>query len=292
MPGFRTCFVLVLTCLFITAGCLNPSGSSPGGVVTTLPTNEPTPLTTIVTAPPSPSPTPYETIPVTYSNPVYPVYTPTAYVTPYQTRYVPYRQPTYSPNQMPGYSPYQQTGYIPSRSTGYRPPGLLPGYTSSQYAVPEPSNPADLVFQHYSDQNFGIDYPTTWKVSRSGFVELTSASGRVSFTAEVSDFLPGLAGNFRLNPDISAVQNILSHEFPAYDPHNLISNYQSTTIRGIPATIYSVNVPDGSEAYTRYIMVTLHHAYWFTFSSDPATFNQVGPLRDYMFNTLTIADQA
>ncbi len=201
--------------------------------MTPLPTNEPTPLPTLATVPSTPVPT-YATIPLTYGTPVYPVYTLPSYVTPYQTPYAPYRQP---------------------------------GYTPSQYAVPEPSNPADIAFQHYSDSNFGIDYPATWKVSRTGNVQLTSASGRVSFTAEIGDFLPGLAGNYRLNPDISAVQNIVSREFPGYDPHNIISNYQSTTVRGVPATIYTVNIPRGSESYTRYILVTLHHAYWFTFAA-------------------------
>jgi hypothetical protein len=128
---------------------------------------------------------------------------------------------------MPGYSQYQQTGYIPSQVTGYRPPGLLQGDTATSDAVPEPSNPADFVFQHYSDQNFGIDYPASWKVTRSGTVQFTSPSGRIAFTAEVSDFLPGFTGAYRLNPDISAVQTIVSREFPGYDPHNIIGDYQS-----------------------------------------------------------------
>ena len=123
-------------------------------------------------------------------------------------------------------------------------------------------------------------------------MRFTSASGRVTFTAEVNDFPSGLAGNYRLNPDISAVQDMVSHEFPRYTANNIISDYQNTMVNGIPATVYSVRLPDASLSYTRYILVTLHHTYQFTFTADTATFDEIAPLRNYLFGTLTVSDQA
>ena len=180
------------------------------------------------------------------------MYTPPAYVTPYQT---------------PGSAPV--------------PP-----------AVAEPSNPADIVFTRYTDPYFGIDYPSAWKVTQSSHVTFTSASGRVTFTAEVDNFPSGLSGNYRLNPDISAIQDLVSREFPGYAPANIIANYQTTMLNGVPATIYSVRIPDGSVAYTRYMFVTVRHAYRFTFIADSATFDELAPPRNYMFGTLTLNDQA
>jgi hypothetical protein len=276
MPGLRVGLFVVFACIILIAGCTSPGSLSPGSAGN-IPTNEPTPLPTQGTAPlVPPVATPYTTIPATYATPVNPVYTPPAYATPYLT---------------PGY-PYQRTGYIPSQISGYRPPGVSPGYTPVPPSVPEPSNPADIVFQHYSDQYFGIDYPTAWKVSQSNYVRFTSASGRATFTAQVDNFPSGLSGNYRLNPDISAVQDLVSREFPGYAPGNIISDYHTTTLNGVPATIYTVRIPDGTVAYTRYMLVTVRHAYQFTFMADTATFDEVTPLRNYMFGTLTVNDQA
>lgn len=267
MPGPRFYLTVFLASLILTAGCLNPAGS-PAGAATTLPTNEPTPLPT--QAPGSlPMPVvstslPYETIPVTQS---IPLVTPPTYVTPYQNTV---------------YQPNGQNGYTPGQATGSE---------SSSQAIPEPSNPADIVFKHYSDQNFGVDYPSDWTVTQTGYVKFTSASGRVTFTAVVNDFISGLAGNYRLNPDISAIQDIVSREFPRYAAGDVISNYENAMVNGVPATEYSVTLPDGSVSYTRYILVTLHHTYQFTFAADTATFNQVVPLRNYLFSTFTVSDQ-
>jgi hypothetical protein len=284
MTGLRNCLLVIFACLIFIAGCTNPGSFSPGSAGN-IPTNEPTPLPTPGTAPlVPPSATPYATVPVTYATPVSPVYTQPTYTTPYPTPGNPsYSQPSY---------PYQRTGYIPSRISGYRPPGLSPGYTPVPPAVPEPSNPADIVFQHYSDQYFGIDYPSAWKFSQSNYVQFTSASGRVTFTAEVDNFPSGLSGNYRLNPDISAVQDLVSREFPGYAPGNIISDYHTTTLNGVPAAIYTVRIPDGTVAYTRYMLVTVRHAYRFTFMADTATFDEVTQLRNYMFGTLTVNDQA
>ena len=291
MPG--KCSLIVLAAilsaaLVMSAGCTAGVPGNPTGPA--IPTNEPTAIPTIppVATPPAQP----------YATPV-PVYTvpPTPYVTPYTTPYypgntpgyVPYRPQVY-PGYMPGYS-NQVPGYGGSLP-GYAPVYQSPGYPPPVTINPAYANPAELAFLSYSDQNFGIQYPSDWNVGRTSYVQFSSPDGRIAFTAEVNNFLPGLAGVYRLNPDISSVQTSVSHEFPRYSAQNIIYNYQTSQIKSIPVTIYSVRLPDGSVSYTRYVMVTLQHVYQFTFSADTATFDQVAALRNYMFNSLTIADTA
>jgi len=292
----KWCPLIVVAWFLILPGCTSPTASPMGEVVTTIPTNEPTPLPTASVPAAQPytpqnvpatpvcttAPAPYITPLITpYSTPVYPVYTPV---------YQPDRPPVY-PGYIPVSSPYMTPAYIsgqPGPVPAYRVPGSTPYPTSG----PASLIPADIVFRQYSDQYFGIDYPSSWTVTRTSYVQFSSPDGRIAFTAEVSTFLPGFSGDFRLNPDISFVQDGVSHEFPQYDARNIIYNYQTSTIKSVPVTIYSVGLPDGSVSYTRYVMVTLRHVYQFTFSSDTATFDQAAQLRNYMFSTLSLADTA
>jgi hypothetical protein len=245
----------VIAAFLFSAGCLNLSGVPRASTMTTVPTSEPTPL-------PAQAPVSLPALPVTITS-------------PYKTIPSPYTTPAY-PRPVTTYpqQPYRTSDHTASPLTG-----------------PEPSDPAAITFRHYSDQNFAVEYPTAWKVTTTGYVRFESGSGRVIFSAEVNDFLPGFEGNFRLNPDITAVQDLVSREFPAYNAKNIIYGYQNTVVNGVPATVYSIRLPQGPVAYQRYMVVTLHHAYRFTFTSDPATFDTTAPLRDYMFSTLTLHDQ-
>jgi hypothetical protein len=252
MMVFSCC--VVAAALFCT-GCTNPSGFPGMNVVTAEPTNEPGPLPTMAPL----------------STPVLPVTT----------------QATYHTIIPPG-----TPAYISTVTQYPQPVYHSPSYPVTPPSGPEPSDPASIVFLHYSDQNFAVDYPSSWNITRAGNVGFRSASGRVEFIAEISDFLPGYEGNIRLNPDIAGVQEMVTREFPGYNAQNIIYNYQNTVINGVPATEYSVRIPDGPVAYRRYLFVTLHHGYQFTFTSDPATFDEEAPLREYMFGTLVLHDQA
>ena len=251
--------LLPACCLMIAilsgTGCVTPAGiPGQGGTLqpTSEPTNEPTLLPTQVSIAPAATFIPYETIPAV---PVTPVYTRTTPVTPFQ---------------QPGYRAYGSP---------------VPGQ-----AGPEVTDPARISFRHYADQNFAVDYPANWTVTGTGNVQFRSASGQIVFTAQVSDLLPGLVGNVRLNPDIAAIKDIVSREFPGYSADAIVADYQNLEINGVPATAYSVRA--GPVAYRRYIIVSLHHVYWITFSTDPALFDTSASLRQYMFGTLAIYDPA
>jgi hypothetical protein len=251
LPVLSCCMVAAI--LFC-AGCAGPSGIPSLNGVTPTPTNEPAPL-------PSLPPVSLQALPITAA-------------TPYATISLVHTPPVYTP----AVTPYPQPSYRTS------------GYTAVSSTALEPYDPQSIVFRHYSDQNFAIDYPSTWTFTQVGYLRFTSESGKVMFNAEVSDFLPGYAGNVRLNPDIAAAQDLVSREFPGYDAKNIIYDYQNTMVNGVPVTMYSVRT--SSVAYRRYLFVTLSHAYQFTFISDPATFDRAAPLREYMFGTLTLHDQA
>jgi hypothetical protein len=244
----------MVAAILFCAGCAGPSGIPAPNGVTPAPTNEPTPLPSLapgyLPATPATAATQYVTILPAYTTSIY-----TSTVTP-----------------------YPQQAYHTS------------GYTAVPSAGLERYDPQSIVFRHYSDQNFAIDYPSTWTFTRGGYLRFTSESGKVMFNAEVRDILPGYAGNVRLNPDIAAVQDLVSHEFPGYDARNIIYDYQNSMVNGVPVTMYSVRT--SGVAYRRYLFVTLSHAYQFTFMSDPATFERAAPLREYMFGTLTLHDQA
>lgn len=268
LPPDRLHLFCMMFCLLVCAGCLGLS-SNPGSsaAVTTPPTNEPAPLPTQVPAyMPQPVATtlPYETRPAPSITRAYS----TVRVTPYPTR-------TYM-------LPYQRSSYLPFGA----------GFPESVSNSPEPSDPSAITFSHYTDPYFSVDYPSAWNVTKPGYVLFTSGSGRVVLAAEVYNFLPGFSGDYSLNPQITAVQDLVAREFPAYDSRNIIYDYGSTVVNGIPATVYSVRLPDGSVSYQRYIFVTLQHTYQFTFASDTTSFNTLARLREYMFNTLRLNDQA
>ncbi len=248
--------ILAVSCILIAvligASCLGLSGLT--GTSPPVPTSEPTPGPTLVPVsfPPSPVVTalPYEAVRPSYRTPVY---------TPPATTYPPL---VYQTSASP----------IPTQ------------------AGPEPSDPAAITFLHYSDPNFAVDYPSTWKLTRPGYVRFTSGSGRVWFTAEVDDFLPAYQGQVRLNPDISAVQDMVSREFPGYDARYIMYDYRNTMMGAFPVTMYSVRLP-GQIAYRRYLFVTSRHGYRFTFTSDSVLSDELAPLREFMFGSLVIHDQ-
>jgi hypothetical protein len=86
--------------------------------------------------------------------------------------------------------------------------------------------------------------------------------------------------------------DLVAREFPAYDSRNIIYDYKSTVVNGIPATVYPVRLPDGSVSCQRYIFVTLQHTFQFTFAADTTTFDALARLQEFMFNTLRLNDQA
>jgi hypothetical protein len=133
-PKNRLHLFCMMTCLLPSAGCLGPSGI-PGSnaVVTTLPTNEPSPLPTgVPTYIPQPAATIYPplTQPIPYVTPLYP----TVRATPYPARI---------------YMPYQRASYLPY---GAR-------FPASISDSPEPSDPSVIAFSHYTDPFFSVDYP-------------------------------------------------------------------------------------------------------------------------------------
>ena len=161
--------------------------------------------------------------------------------------------------------------------------------------VIEPTDISEITFLRYSDPDFLVAYPSTWTVEPGDPVVFTSATKKITFTASVYDFLlgySGYSGGVKMNPDISWVMNRVSLEYPQYNARNLIYDYSQMYKGDIPVVIYSIRLPDGSRSYTRYVLVTVRHAYEFTFSADNATFSEYAQLRDYMFNSLVIHDTA
>jgi len=261
--------VILIICFASFANCTIPSHPTGTLPESTTPTNEPTPLTgqepALTFVPVVPGPTDVVTTHPPYPAGTFPAFTPA--VTPYATR-----------------------EYIPVRSTSYLPYGAgFPLYRSN---ITEPSDPSAITFLYYADPFFSIEYPSTWNVTKQGFVLFRSGSGRAVLAAEVTNFLPGFSGDYHLNTEISAVQDLVSREFPAYDSRNIIYDYKNTNVNGIPAAIYSVRLPDGSVAYQRYIFVTLQHTYRFTFAADATTFDALARVREYQFSTLRLNDQA
>ena len=162
--------------------------------------------------------------------------------------------------------------------------------TALPTTINEPTDTSAITFLHYSDPTFSVDYPSTWTVKQGISIRFTSASKRITFTAFVSDFLPGYSGDVRINPDFNWVIDRVSMEYPGYTARNLVYDYSQTFKDSIPVLEYSVRLPDGSNSYTRYTMVTVRHAYEFTFSADTPTFENNTQLRNYMYNTLVIHD--
>jgi hypothetical protein len=152
--------------------------------------------------------------------------------------------------------------------------------------IADPTDVSQMQFTHYSDSDFSLDYPFTWKISKSSFilyncvsveanrcyqteiqtigpfdfnefaelkkavriVTFTSADGTQKIVAFISDFTDGTNGNFILNPDLKWAQNQVIKDYPDIGA-SAVGNYQYSKSGNTMSSIFTVTAPAGSAEY-------------------------------------------
>ena len=158
--------------------------------------------------------------------------------------------------------------------------------TPTPAASPDPVDVSDIRFVRYTDNDFSLDYPSTWNVSESTYtsytctatannrcyrnelktigpfdfsdddrlkkpsriVTFTSADKKQNVVAFTSDFLDHLNGNYVLNPTLEWSKELVTVNYPDV-PGTVVGDYAYTQSGNIMTSRHTVTMPKGSAAY-------------------------------------------
>jgi hypothetical protein len=167
-------------------------------------------------------------------------------------------------------------------------PPTIANINATSMATADSTDVSQIQFTQYSDNDFSMDYPSTWNVSKSTYtsyfcnptvtycyqnevktigpfnfkedstlkkpsrmVTFTSADGKQKIVAFTSDFLNGANGNIGIDPNIQWIKNRVTDNYPDV-AGSAVGDYQYAKLGGnsyIMSISYSVTMPVGSEAY-------------------------------------------
>jgi len=167
--------------------------------------------------------------------------------------------------------------------------------TQTPIANPDPTDVSKIQFTKYSDNDFSLEYPSTWNVSKSGEyigynVTFTSADHNQKFVAYV---FGGLGGNFVVNPTCDRGKNEVSYKYQDLGGSD-VSDCQYAQSGNTMTSRYTLTTPKGSAeyplAYTTKTFVTVHDIFEFSFISDDVNILKYHDLKEYMFSSITTND--
>jgi hypothetical protein len=264
--------VLVLLCLGIvlTAGCTGQKETAQPPLVTE--TTVLTPAATAVTPPPLTLLTPVETATVV------PATSPAA--DPTDIHAITFLQ--YSDSDF-GID-YPSTWTITSST-------YTPDYCPAAFGSGKVECYADAVrsygpFDFYGDENTFAD--------TARIVVFTSPDGRLKFAAFTRDFRDYQSGNFKIDPNIDWIKNEFQKMYPDLFPTNYVGNYQYFRSGNAMAATYDARLPAGyyPSAYSKKVVVTVHHLYSFAFISDTEGADTYRDLNQRMMSSIETMDIA
>jgi hypothetical protein len=125
-------------------------------------------------------------------------------------------------------------------------------------------------------------------------VVFTSADGNVKFASFTQDFLDHLSGNFKIDPNIEYTKNEFQKLYPDLFPTNYVGNYQYFRSGNAMASTYDARLPHGyyPSAYSKKVVVTVHHLYSFAFVTDTEGADRYRDLNTWMMSSLETKDIA
>jgi hypothetical protein len=207
----------------------------------------------------------------------------------------------------PVFSPVIPPLVIPPtlNSTPY--PTIIPTKT------PPPADPTDITeitFLQYSDDDFSMDYPSTWTVASSVYtpfqvgpfylyddprlnkpyrvITFTSPDNTKKVVALTQDFT--YAGVFLLNPTVDWARGMFQRDYPDLTPVNYLGNYKYFSTGNTMASSYEVKLPGTSpyypSAYSVKTVVTTRNVYNFGFFSDTTTFDTYQNLEERIISSI------
>ena len=141
-------------------------------------------------------------------------------------------------------------------------------------------------FDFYGNENTFAD--------TARIVIFTSPDGRLKFAALTRDFVDYQSGNFKINPDIDWTRNEFQKLYPDLFPTNYVGNYQYLRSGNAMAATYDARLPAGyyPSAYSKKVVVTVHHLYSFAFISDTEGADKYRDLNQWMMSSIETKDIA
>lgn len=157
-------------------------------------------------------------------------------------------------------------------------PGTVECYTNAVRSY----GPFDL----YSDAGTFAD--------TARIVIFTSPDGRLKFASFTRDFVDYQSGNFRIDPNIDWIKREFQKLYPDLFPTNYVGNYQYFRSGNAMAATYDARLPAGyyPGAYSKKVVVTVHHLYSFAFISDAEDADTYRDLNQWMMTSIETKDIA
>jgi hypothetical protein len=128
--------------------------------------------------------------------------------------------------------------------------------------------------------------------SPSRVVMMRSADGTLKFAAFTRDFLDHLTGNVIVVPSFAWVRDEFQKTYPDLYAINYVANYREFSTGNAMALSSDVIVPTDHfpPAYTKEVIITVHHLHRFAFITDTENFTRYQNLRERMFSSIRTHD--
>jgi hypothetical protein len=191
-------------------------------------------------------------------------------------------------------------------------PAVVPVTTPLPKA--DPTDVSEIAFSFYYDNDFSVEYPSTWTKATSMYtpypvgpfyvyddprfntpyrvITITSPDSTKKFAALTQDFEQ--AGTFSLKPTIEWCKEMFQRDYKDLSAANYLGNYKYFSSGNAMASTYDVTLPEGTHyypsAYTIKTIVSLRHVYYFGFFTDTENFNKYRNLKEIMISSVKIPE--
>lgn len=192
-------------------------------------------------------------------------------------------------------------------------PAVIPTETTLP-PVADPTDVSQITFEDYYDNDFSVEYPSTWTIETPVYtpypvgpfyvyndphfttmyrvVTFTSPDNTKKFVALTREF--ERAGTFTLNPTIAWYREMFQRDYRDLSAANYLGNYKYFVSGTAMASSYDVKLPEGTKyypsAYTIKTVVSQRHEYNFGFFTDTENFNKYRNLKEIMISSVKIPE--
>lgn len=173
-------------------------------------------------------------------------------------------------------------------------------------------NVSKIIFSHYSDMDFSLDYPSDWMIKKSiadysknkifgrdifqqqaRTVSFVSKDNKTKLVASTLDFI--VPGNWAINPDIEWCRNMVSAQFPDVSGAAAVINYKNfKDERKNLVVTYDVILPESSNrypySYSEKVIFTLHHGYIVDLIAERRDIEEYNNLKYVIFSSIVPND--
>ena len=201
-------------------------------------------------------------------------------------------------------------------------PTPLPTVATTTVVVPlttqvpeaDPTDVSQITFEFYYDNDFSVEYPSTWAIGTSvnipypvgpfyvsndprfnpqyRVVTFTSPDSTKKFVALTQDV--ERAGTYTLTPTIDRARQMFQRDYPGLSASTYLGNYRYFSSGTGMASSYDVTLPGGTQyypsAYTIETIASQLHVHNFGFFTDMADFDKYRNLKEIMIGSVKTPD--